>query len=122
MNLPNRRQIASTVAGWVLAATTLTPNQALAQYNADDRFRTGFRHGAGDFHHYDDRRGGIGTGGGAAIGGVGGAALGAAFGGGIKGTLIGGAVGAGIGAAVGRAQEKKRDRDRLRHYYRYHRR
>src|SRR5947209_822037 len=49
---------------------------------------------------FNQRRGGIGPGKGAAIGGVGGAVLGAVLGGGLKGSLIGGAAGAGIGAVL----------------------
>jgi hypothetical protein len=62
---------------------------------------------------YDERfnqhRGGIGPGKGAAIGGAGGAVLGAVLGGGLKGTLVGGAAGAGIGAIVGEAAQNHRD-------------
>lgn len=58
---------------------------------------------------YNQHRGGIGPGKGAAIGGAGGAVLGAVLGGGLKGTLIGGAAGAGIGAVVGEAAQNHRD-------------
>ncbi len=57
---------------------------------------------------YNQRRGGIGPGKGALIGGAGGAALGALLGGGLKGSLIGGAAGAGIGAVVGNATQNRR--------------
>jgi hypothetical protein len=58
---------------------------------------------------YNQRRGGIGPGKGALIGGAGGAALGAVLGGGLKGSLIGGAAGAGIGAVVGNAAQNRRN-------------
>jgi hypothetical protein len=58
---------------------------------------------------FNQRRGGIGPGKGAAIGGAGGAILGAVLGGGLKGSLIGGAAGAGIGAVVGEAAQNRRD-------------
>ncbi|HWE86490.1 MAG TPA: hypothetical protein VG267_16215 [Terracidiphilus sp.] len=57
---------------------------------------------------FNQRRGGIGPGKGAAIGGAGGAVLGAVLGGGLKGSLIGGAAGAGIGAVVGEAAQNRR--------------
>lgn len=58
---------------------------------------------------FNQRRGGIGPGKGAAIGGAGGAILGAVLGGGLKGSLIGGAAGAGIGAVIGEAAQNRRD-------------
>jgi hypothetical protein len=58
---------------------------------------------------FNQRRGGIGPGKGAAIGGAGGAVLGAVLGGGLKGSPIGGAAGAGIGAIVGEANQNRRD-------------
>ena len=57
---------------------------------------------------FNQRRGGIGPGKGAAIGGAGGAILGALLGGGLKGSLIGGAAGAGIGTVAGEAAQNRR--------------
>ena len=61
---------------------------------------------------YNQRRGGIGPGKAALIGGGGGAALGAVLGGGLKGSLVGGAAGAGIGAVVGAAAQNHRRDER----------
>jgi hypothetical protein len=95
---------------------------ALAQhYRGSENFYQGVREGGRGGQYYDSRhahdgyderfnqrRGGIGPGKGAAIGGVGGAILGAVLGGGLKGSLIGGAAGAGIGAVVGEAAQNDR--------------
>ena len=95
---------------------------ALAQqYRGSQNFYKGVRDGGRGGQYYDSRhandgyderfnqrRGGIGPGKGAAIGGVGGAILGALLGGGLKGSLIGGAAGAGIGAVVGEAAQNDR--------------
>ena len=87
-------------------------------------FYNGVREGGHGGQYYDPRhandgydeqyrkRGGIGPGKGALIGGAGGAVLGAALGGGLKGSLIGGAAGAGIGAVVGEAAQSHRDHRR----------
>ena len=91
------------------------------QYRGGQNFYKGVREGGRGGQYYDSRhandgyderfnqrRGGIGPGKGAAIGGVGGAILGAVLGGGLKGSLIGGAAGAGIGAVVGEAAQNGR--------------
>jgi hypothetical protein len=88
----------------------------------DSRFYQGVREGGRGGQYYDrrhandgyderfnQRRGGIGPGQGAAIGGASGAILGALLGGGLKGSLIGGAAGAGIGAIVGEGAQNRRD-------------
>jgi hypothetical protein len=99
-------------------------------YRGSQNFYNGVREGGhgGQYYEprhahdgYDERynqhRGGIGPGKGAAIGGAGGAVLGAVMGGGLKGALIGGAAGAGIGAIVGETAQNHRDsRDRDSHY------
>ena len=91
------------------------------QYRRNQNFYNGVREGGrgGDYYdtrhatdgydeRYNQRRGGIGPGKGALIGGAGGAVLGVALGGGLKGSLIGGAAGAGIGAIIGKAAENRR--------------
>ncbi len=108
------------------AALLLTSVPALAQqgyegsrgHDRNSNFYRGVREGGHGGQYYDprhandgyderfnQRRGGIGPGKGAAIGGAGGAVLGALLGGGLKGSLIGGAAGAGIGAVVGEAAQ-----------------
>jgi hypothetical protein len=91
-------------------------------HDRDSNFYQGVREGGRAGQYYDprhandgyderfnQRRGGIGPGKGAAIGGAGGAILGAVLGGGLKGSLIGGAAGAGIGALVGEGAQNRRD-------------
>src|SRR5450759_4430968 len=93
-------------------------NKGNQQYRGSQNFYSGVREGGRGGQYYEprhandgyderfnQRRGGIGPGKGAAIGGVGGAILGALLGGGLKGSLIGGAAGAGIGAVVGEAAQ-----------------
>jgi len=101
-------------------------NNASQQYRGNQNFYKGVREGGHGGQYYDprhandgyderynQRRGGIGPGKGALIGGAGGAVLGAVLGGGLKGSLIGGAAGAGIGAVVGdAAQNRRNSRDR----------
>src|SRR3979411_2040200 len=73
-------------------------------HDRDSNFYQGVREGGGGGQYYDrrhandgyderfnQRRGGIGPGKGAAIGGAGGGVLGAGLGGGLQGSLIGGA-------------------------------
>ena len=112
------------------AALLLASLPGLAQQRDDERrgqnrnsnFYQGVREGGRGGQYYDprhandgyderynQRRGGIGPGKGALIGGAGGAALGAVLGGGLKGSLIGGAAGAGIGAVVGNAAQNRRN-------------
>jgi hypothetical protein len=96
-------------------------NKGNRQYRGSQNFYSGVREGGRGGQYYDPRhandgyderynqhRGGIGPGKGAAIGGAGGAILGALLGGGLKGSLIGGAAGAGIGAVVGQATQNRR--------------
>ena len=99
-------------------------NYANQQYGRNQNFYNGVREGGRGGQYYDprhandgydhrsDRRGGIGPGKGALIGGAGGAVLGAMIGQGLKGSLIGGAAGAGIGAIVGDAAQHRRDERR----------
>ena len=97
-------------------------NNGNQRYQGSQNFYKGVREGGHGGQYYDQRhagdgyderfnqrRGGIGPGQGAAIGGAGGAILGALLGGGLKGSLIGGAAGAGIGAVVGEADQNRRD-------------
>ena len=109
----------------VFAAALLLPSLpvlAQHQYRGSQNFYKGVREGGHGGQYYEprhahdgyderfnQRRGGIGPGKGAAIGGAGGAVLGALLGGGLKGSLIGGAAGAGIGAVVGEAAQNRRD-------------
>jgi hypothetical protein len=99
-----------------------------SQYRGSQNFYSGVRAGGrggqySDPRHANDgydkrfnqRRGGIGPGKGAAIGGVGGAVIGALVGGSLKGSLIGGAAGAGIGAVVGEAAQNRRRDSQERH-------
>jgi hypothetical protein len=92
-----------------------------SQHRGSQNFYQGVREGGHGGQYYDQRhasdgyderfnqhRGGIGLGKGAAIGGAGGAILGAVLGGGLKGSLIGGAAGAGIGAVVGESAQNRR--------------
>jgi hypothetical protein len=96
-------------------------NNRNQQHRGNQNFYSGVREGGRGGQYYDprhandgyderynQRRGGIGPGKGALIGGAGGAALGAVLGGGLKGSLIGGAAGAGIGAVVGNATQNGR--------------
>lgn len=98
-----------------------------SQYRGSQNFYRGVREGGHGGQYYDQRhasdgyderfnqrRGGIGPGQGAAIGGAGGAILGAILGGGLKGSLIGGAAGAGIGAVVGESAQNRRNDSRER--------
>ncbi len=113
------------------AALVFASLPGLAQQRDDERggrdrnrnFYQGVRDGGRGGQYYDSRhandgyderfnqrRGGIGPGKGAAIGGAGGAILGAVLGGGLKGSLIGGAAGAGIGAVIGENHRDSHDR------------
>ncbi len=101
-------------------------NNGNQQYRGSQNFYNGVRQGGHGGQYYDprhandgydqqyyQRRGGIGPGKGALIGGAGGAVLGAVLGRGLKGSLIGGAAGASIGAVLGNAAQNRRDsRDR----------
>jgi hypothetical protein len=99
-------------------------NNGNQQSRHNQNFYNGVREGGRGGQYYDPRhatdgydegyykRGGIGPGKAALIGGAGGAVLGAAVGGGLKGSLIGGAAGAGIGAVVGEAAQHRRDERR----------
>jgi len=97
-------------------------NNRNQQYRGSQNFYNGVREGGHGGQYYDpghandgyderynQRRGGIGPGKGALIGGAGGAALGAVMGKSLKGSLIGGAAGAGIGAIIGEAAQNRRD-------------
>jgi hypothetical protein len=103
-------------------------NRGSEQYRGSQNFYNGVREGGhgGQYYdrrhandgydeHFNERRGGIGPGKGAAIGGAGGAILGAVLGGGLKGSLIGGAAGAGIGAVVDEANQNRRRDSHERH-------
>jgi hypothetical protein len=114
----------------LLLATSILPATAQNHHDNDSAYYNGMRSGTRGGNYYNDRdphynnnyhddhrKGGIGPGKGALIGGAGGAALGAVFGGGLKGSLIGGAAGAGIGAVVGQAAQNKRNNDNYHHSY-----
>lgn len=118
--MPSRK--AFFTAALLLASLPGLAQQRYDSHDRDTKFYQGVREGGRGGRYYDQRhahdgyderfnqrRGGIGPGKGAAIGGVGGAILGAVFGGGLKGSLIGGAAGAGIGAVVGEAAQNRRD-------------
>jgi hypothetical protein len=116
-----RRKVFFTTA-LLLASLPALPQQRNNGSHGRQNFDRGVREGGHGGQYYDprhahdgyderfnQRRGGIGPGKGAAIGAAGGAVLGAVLGGGLKGTLIGGAAGAGIGAVVGDAAQNNRD-------------
>jgi hypothetical protein len=108
------------------AAQSDSGNHESANYGnqrarANQNFYNGVREGGRGGQYYDprhandgydqrfsERRGAVGPGQGAAIGGIGGAILGAVLGGGLRGSLIGGAAGAGIGAVVGESAQNGR--------------
>jgi len=114
-----QQKISGIVLGATMALGVATPlcipQNAQAQQRHDRRDY--YRDSKGNWHK---RKGGIGAGKGALIGGAAGAGIGALAGGG-KGALIGGAIGAGGGALVGNANAQKRNHEAAR-YDEYRRR